>query len=350
LKRRAGRLLPFAVTALLLGLLLRQVSLADLVAMLAQAQVPWLLAGMGLYLLVNGLRAVRYKLVLPGYGGGAVGLLPVALAVAFLNNILPLRSGEVSFVLLARARHDVSGAEATAGLAVARLFDYVAVALLFVPLAFAALPTLPPTTDWPARGIPTAWLIGGAALVVLAGAVLALALATLGGRAVELWRSGLGRLGLGQRGWARRTVSFGERLVTALASLRTRHIYGRVFLLSLALWIIMFLWTYSFARAVGVSEALGPFIVGASFGVFAKSLPVPDVGGVGLAVTAWTLGFTLLGWPKEQAIASGLAVAALGLAMSALFGLAALVWLGRRPAKTIVEVVAEAEAEADERH
>lgn len=342
---RATRLLPFAVTALLLGLLLRQVSLADLATLLAGAQPQWLLAGLGLYLLVNVLRALRYKLLLPGYGGAARGLVPVTCAVAFLNNILPLRSGELSFVLLARARHDVSGAEATAGLALARLFDYIAVATLFVPLALAALPSLPPTTDWPARDIPTAWLIGGAALVVLAGALLALLLAALGGRAVGLWRRGLDHLGLGQRRWAIHSTSFGERLVLALTGLRSRRIYGRVFLLSLALWGAMFLWTYSFARAVGVTETLGLFIVGASFGVFAKSLPVPDVGGVGLAVTAWTLGFTLLGWPKEQAIASGLAVAALGLAVSALFGLAALGWLGLRPAATIAAVVTEAETD-----
>jgi hypothetical protein len=267
---------------------------------------------------------------MPGQAGPVMGLLPVALGVAFLNNVLPLRSGELSFVVLARARHDVSGAEAAAGLAVARLFDLIAVAALFVPLALLALPSLPPTAGWPVPGFSTAWLVGAAALVVLAGALFALALAGLGGRAVGLAGWALARIGLAERRWARRALSFGERAALALAGLRRRHTYGRVFLASLALWLLMYLWTYSFTRAVGVEAAPGLFVVGASFGVFAKSLPVPDLGGTGLAVTAWALGFTLLGWPKEVAISSGLAVATLGLAVSAAFGLPALAWLRRR--------------------
>jgi uncharacterized membrane protein YbhN (UPF0104 family) len=338
-KRFAARALPFAVTTLLLGLLLRQVSLPVLVAQLEHAQPAWVAAGVVLYALVNGFRAVRFRLVMPGYDGGAASLMPVSFAVAFLNNVLPLRSGELSFVLLARARHDVSGAEATAALAVARLFDYIAVAALFVPLALASLPSLPPETDWPVPGVPTAWLIGAAAGMVLAGAIVALALASLGQRGLVLLGWVLARLGLAGHRFGDRAMSFGERTVAALAGLRTRHTYGRAFAVSLALWLVMFLWMYTLVRALGVTELPGRFVVGASFGVFAKSLPVPDVGGTGVAVTAWTLGFTLLGWPKELAISTGLAVAALTLAMSAAFGLASLAWLrsgrGRLPRRAL---------------
>ncbi len=344
MKRWLPRLLPFAVTAVLLTLLLRQVSLPDLVAQLQQADPRWLLLGVGLYTVVNLLRAVRFRVVMPGYRGRTVALMPVSFATAFLNNVLPMRSGEVSFVLLARARHNVTGAEATAALAVARIFDYIAVATLFVPLVGLSLPKLPPTTDWPLPGVPTAWLVGGAGLLVLAGALVALALATLGSRAVAGTRWLLARLGLVLHPWSQRLLGFGERAVAALALLRTRHIYGRVFGISLLLWLVMFLWTYSFTRALGIQETLPLFIVGASFGVFAKSIPLPDVGGTGLAVTAWTLGFSLIGWPKEQAIASGLAVAAMTLAMSAAFGLASLWWLRRRRAGAVAEPAA---AEAD---
>jgi glycosyltransferase 2 family protein len=332
-KRWGTRLLPFAVTGLLLALLLRQVSLPELADELERAQPGWLVVGVALYVLVNYLRAVRFRAVLPGYAGRSAALMPISFATAFLNNTLPMRSGEVSFVLLARASHDIPAAEATAALAVARLFDYLAVAVLFVPLVGLALPQLPPTTDWPVPGVPTAWLVGGAGLLVLVGAVVALSLASLGGRAVAAARWALARLGWIERRWAQKVLAFGDRTVAALAGLRTRHTYGRALGVSLLLWLVMFLWTYSFTRALGIEESLGLFIVGASFGVFAKSIPLPDVGGTGLAVTAWTLGFILIGWPKEQAIASGLAVAAMTLAMSAAFELASLWWLKRqRPA------------------
>ncbi len=329
MKRWGTRLLPFAVTGLLLALLLRQVPLPELAAELERARPGWLVLGVGLYTIVNFLRALRFRVVLSGYVGRTAALMPVSFATAFLNNVLPMRSGEVSFVLLARASHDIPAAEATAALAVARLFDYLAVAVLFVPLVGLALPQLPPTTDWPVPGMPTAWLVGGAGLLVLAGAVVALSLASLGGRAVAAGRWGLGRLGLVEHRWSQKALAFGDRTVAALAGLRNRHTYGRALGVSLLLWLVLFLWTFSFVRALGIEESLGLFIVGASFGVFAKSIPLPDVGGTGLAVTAWTLGFSLIGWPKEQAIASGLAVAAMTLAMSAVFGLASLWWLKR---------------------
>jgi uncharacterized membrane protein YbhN (UPF0104 family) len=328
-KRRLARLLPFFVTAALLGLLIRQVSLAAVVAQLRHASPAWLALGVGLYVLVNFMRAVRFRMLIPGAVLSAFALLPVSFAVSLMNNTLPLRCGELSFVILARTRHDVPAAEATAGLAVARLFDYIAVSVLFVPLVGLSLGKLPPTTDWPAHGIPTTLLVGGAALLVLFGVIAALSLAGLGGRAVAALRGLLARGGLAEHRLAHRTLRFGERTVAALAMLRTRRIYGRVFLVSLSLWLTTFVWTWTFVRAMGIHETLALFVVGATFGVFAKSLPVPDVGGTGVGVSGWALGFMLIGWPKQQAITSGVAVAALTLMMSAVFGLTSLWWMRR---------------------
>ncbi len=322
------RVLPAAVSALLLALLFHQLPSGELRRLLGAASPAWLLAATGLYGAVNGLRAFRFAVLLPMLTVPARGYLPLAFATSLLNNVLPMRGGEVGFVVLMKARYHSSMADSTAALGLARLFDYLAVAALFVPLAGLSLAQLPRRTDWPVPGTPTAavlWTVMG--LLLLLGLV-ALSLPWLGNRGVAALRWLLARLNMRDSPLSLRLLSFGERTVTALVALRTGGTYLRLLGLSLILWLVLFAWLHAFVRALGYDVGYRLFIVGATFAVLSKAIPLPTLGGMGIAETGWTVGFTLAGWPPTAAIASGLAVTLLTLAVSAVFGLPSLWWLG----------------------
>jgi uncharacterized protein (TIRG00374 family) len=320
----AGRAAAVVVTVGLLALLLRQLPPGELSRHLARTSPRWLAVATVLYVAVNVLRAVRFEVLLPGSKVGALGYVPIAFAVSLLNNVLPLRGGELSFVVLLKARDRTPAADSAAALGLARLFDYLAVACVFVPLAGLSLAHLPVRTDWPMRGTPTTVLLVGVMAFVVAAALLAMALPWMGRSLVQALVWGLARAGLAERSLSRRLVSFAQRMTAALEGLRTRSVYGKTLLLSLTLWLTLFAWLYAFVIGMGYQEGFRLFVVGATFAVLSKALPLPTMGGIGVAEAGWTLGFTLVGLSATDAISSGLSVTILTLGLSALFGLPAL--------------------------
>jgi len=339
--RHLARLAPVAVTLALLALLARQFARhggeVDLASLLAHVSPPWIAAGALCFVAVNVVRAVRFRVLIPTPGLGIVDFMPIGFALSFLNNVLPLRAGEVVFVVAMRSGYGVALADSTAALGLARILDYLAVAAWFVPLAALSWSRLPRTTDWPAPGMPTAGVIGLVIgfMVVLAATLFVLA--GLGERAVRWLERLLALLGLADRPAARRVIDFGARAVRRFDALRTRRTYGAAFGLTMLLWLGIFAWQYSFARGLGLrvepgapdfaALGFGLFVVGATFGSLSKAIPVPTLGGHGVTEAGWTLGFALVGVPVATAIASSLGITVLTLAVSTALGVPALVWL-----------------------
>ncbi len=351
MKRWLSRLTPLLVTLALLALLIRQLVRQGGEmgggALLANLSSGWVAAGVGFFVAVNLLRAVRFRVLIPLPSVGIGAYLPIGFALSFLNNILPLRGGELVFVVAMRSGYGVPAADSAAALFLARVLDYLAVAAWFVPLALVSLGRLPPTIDWPVAGLPTAWLVGGVIAFMAALGLVVAALAALGQRALGGLAWLLERVGLRERPLAKRLVSFGARTVQAFDALRTPRTLAAAFGLTLLLWLGIFAWQYCFARGLGLVvepgapsfEALGfgLFVVGATFGTLSKAIPVPTMGGHGVTEVGWTLGFALVGLPVATAIASSLGITVLTLVVSTLFGLPALGWLAlrrRRMART----------------
>lgn len=330
MRRLITRAVPVLVTIGLLGLLWRQLPAGALSERARDVAPGWVLAGLAGYAAVNLLRAARFRLLLPSHAVPAAAMVPLVLAVSMLGNVLPARSNEVSFVVLARTHAAVPVAEGTAAITVARLVDLVAIAAWFVPLAAVAWPGLPHRTDWPVAGTPTAAWLGGAALVVFAGALSVLALAAFGRALAGVLGAAARRAGVDRWPPVTRALAFADRTAVALSSVRHPRVVIGALGLSLASWLVTFAWLYAFARAFGPALPFERFIVGATFASLSKAIPTPTLGGHGVSEAGWTLGMTLAGWPAPQAIATGLGVSALNLVAVGVFGLPALGWLEHR--------------------
>lgn len=326
------RLLPYLGGLLLLFLLLRQIDPRSVVHALAEAKPSWLLAGCAWYLLTNVLRAWRFGLLLRMEGIiEPLRLLPEMLALSFLNNVLPSRAGELSFPYFLHQRHHVPVGESMTTLVLARIFDYVAVACLYVIFALWELPNLAPN----------------AAQVV--GAAAGLLLMTVVGLALAPWLAGmiwhLVRQMASHGRWAQRPLpgtllNWGEQAVQTLSRLRRVRVYMLSLAWSLLIWLCTFAWFASLMAALGLPQRYPLVVVGATFASLAKALPLITIGGFGAHEAGWTLGFRLTGMETATAITSGFAVNILTLLMSVLFGGAALLFLtraGRQGQKTTAD-------------
>jgi len=321
--------LPAAVTAAVVVVLWRQLEPGALGALLGSVSPSWLVTGTGCFLALHVVRALRFRALLPGQALSAGELLPLALAVTLLGNTLPARGGEVSFVVLTRAGHGVPAAASTAAIAVARVLDLIAVAAWFVPLALLALPRLPAAAAWP-RVVETRGVVALVTAGVLLLAATAAAAAAQGRRAAAAMGRLAERRGWSRRRWVGRVVAFVADTAEALERLRTRRLLGTALGLTGAAWLLTFAWLYAYFRSLGQEAPFGLFVVGVTFAVLSKALPLPSLGGHGPSEAGWALGFTLLGWPPATAIATGLAVSVLNVGTVFLFGLPALAWVGAR--------------------
>ncbi|MCP4423979.1 MAG: flippase-like domain-containing protein, partial [Chloroflexi bacterium] len=137
------RLLSYVGTATIIWLLLRQVQLQTIWQMLTEIDIRWLLAGLGWYLLTNIFRSYRFGTLINGVKK-PLRLLPEMIALSFMNNVLPARSGELSFPYLMQRRHNIPVGDSLTFLLIARIFDLLSVTTLFVVFAFLERSQLEP--------------------------------------------------------------------------------------------------------------------------------------------------------------------------------------------------------------
>jgi len=143
--------------------------------------------------------------------------------------------------------------------------------------------------------------------LILSLAIL-VSLAWLGRRSLGLLRRLIGRLGLGERPLSASALRVGEGIACAFEAIPSSRTYLVVSLLSLLAWLGTFAWFACFLASMGVRTGLSQTIVGATFAVLSKALPFVTVGGLGTHEAGWTVGFMLVGFDKETAIATGFAV------------------------------------------
>ena len=316
------RWLPFAGGVALIVLLLRQIDPQNVIHLLLGADPRWVLVGMLWYVVTNILRSYRFGVLLqlPGWRG-PLQILPEMFAVSLLNNVLPSRTGELSFPYFLYRNHGISVGESTTVLILARIFDYLAVAVLFVVFAFLSLGDL----EAQAAGIVR---------------VVAMALFLSGG--LLLLAPWLGEAGFRLLGWIFKVDQQPERrrsqfilkaqtqILTTLKRIRNLRIYLTTGGWSILIWMATFAWFSAFMRAIGLPRSYSTVVVGSTFASLAKALPFVTIGGFGAHEAGWTIGFSLTGMETAVAISSGFAVNILTLLTSVIFGGAALIYMSAR--------------------
>ncbi|MCP4415701.1 MAG: flippase-like domain-containing protein [Chloroflexi bacterium] len=311
LRPRLKRLFPYIVTGLIVWLLLRQIQLRTIWHLLAKIDVRWLLVGFGWYLLTNILRSYRFG-TLMGISGvkRPLRLLPEMISLSFMNNVLPARSGELSFPYLMQRRHNTPVGDSLTFLLIARIFDLLSVTTLFVVFAFLERSQL---------GSMAGQVMAGISLLVLPALFILAALPWLGTHGLWVSEQVLRHFRVDECKWGQWTLAHGRRVVAAMTQTHQARAYGLVFVWSILGWLATFAWFAAFLQAIHIPVRYPLVIVGAAFATISKAIPFLTVSGFGAHEAGWTLGFSLAGMSLETAVASGFAVNILTLLASFVF-------------------------------
>ena len=315
------------VTGGLLGYLLSQIDPAQIAAAVRGMTPRHVWAFVALLLAGVAARALRFRLLL-----GPPVRMPLLTGIVLVRNLfvdlLPARLGEFSYVYLLTSRAGRRIEEGLASLMLSVAFDLVAL----TPLLLLALLTV-----GSGGSVPAPWLVAaalGLGLLALAGARAA---GSVGRRAAHV----VAREDGPATGRRAELAALIRRTAAALDDVWARRVAVPVLAVSIVVRLCKFGSYFFLVLAIMGSRGdpatdLGFFRVflGVLSAELAAALPVPTVAGFGAFEAGWAVGFTQLGFSREDAIVSGVVAHAVSqLVEYAVGGLALLVILWPRAEK-----------------
>jgi len=287
----------FLFTFFLLSLLLTQVNLGEVYIMLSRIQLFWLAAGFLFYFTGYLMRALRFRILLKGKVGEGK-LLTIVCVHYLVNNILPARTGELSYIYLVKKLENISVSEGLSTLTIARFFDFMSITFLFIVSAFLV------------EDVPQ--IVGDVRYYVLMAACILFSVFVFfvyrSGTLISLLERVIQRTGLHRFNSVVFIQGKMVETITNLRVLRSRKLIFHSLWSSLLIWSAIYLMTYSVIRGMGLEYSVFLVVLGSTLSVFSNILPIPSLGGFGVYEGAWALAFISLGMERDIAIASGLSV------------------------------------------
>ncbi len=279
----------------------------DLIRQLLGASRPDLVCAAGL---VAGLtivfRGLRLVFLLPAKRLGILKAAWIAAAAQIAAMFIPARIGEFALPLLLHRLADWEKLRGLTTLVAARLLDLAALGV------------------WAAMGIIVIW--GFDAPLALAGALLLLIPAILLPRVIKIvdrFVSGIARHG---ESWERISARV-HRMAEALSDSRAHPLrWCAAAAASFMMWMSVWLMTWLLLRAMGLEWELIKVSAGSALASLANILPINLIANIGTLEAGWTAAFTALGYPLEQAAASGISAHIWALVFVTVYGVAA--WIG----------------------
>ena len=284
------------ITAVLLAILLSQIQIADIIVTLASIDPLYLVAGFILYTCSYFFRALRFHILL-NKEVRLRDLFNIVCVHNMVNNILPARTGELSYIYLLKKLHNKKTGEGIATLFVARVFDFISISLLFLVSAFMM-------HELPKMIIKSVWVI---ALFLGLIAIFLIALLFFGKSFLNLVKIFFERFNWDKKHFADYLLRKGEETVESFEKIK---ISGKIIIIALILnsfgiWLLLYSLNYILVRAMDINLSYFEVVFASTFAVFTTILPIQGIGGFGTLESGWTVGFIAVGVTKEVAISSG---------------------------------------------
>ena len=127
--------LPTVLAVVVAYFLLKEIDIQEIPKTLSRLSIKALLIGFGCYCLLVLAKALRFRALL-NLDSGVHQVFPILAMHTFWGNILPMRTGDVSYVYLMQRRQKVDATQGVASLLVASLIDLVLLMCLVVSTAW----------------------------------------------------------------------------------------------------------------------------------------------------------------------------------------------------------------------
>ena len=213
-----------------------------------------------------------------------------------VNNILPARTGELSYIMLLGKLHNKKSGEGIASLFIARVFDLMAISSLFFISIFVV------------KDIPDVMMkaIVGIALFLAFIVILTIILLFFGESFLESMEGFIRSIHL-DGPFINFAFKKGEETIQGFEKIKTNGMmtFMALMIISFSIWLSLYLFGYLLVIAMGIHLSYFTVLMASTFAVFTTLLPIQGIAGFGTMEGGWALGFIAIGLSKEVAISSG---------------------------------------------
>jgi uncharacterized protein (TIRG00374 family) len=288
------KILAVLITVVLLALLFTQINLKDVITTLKNINPVYLIAGFILYTCSYILRAWRFYVLLNAEVG-IHDLFNIECVHNAINNLLPARTGELSYIYLLKKNNNKTTGDGIATLVVSRIFDFIALIILF----FIATVLV---KDIPTNIMAVLWIISVFTLFLL---IILVLLLTTGKKFVIIAQKTAERMHIENNPGVNYLIRKGFETVESLDKIQMKKSMPALMVSSLLIWGFSYFVVYLLMIGMNFQISILLVILGGTFIVLTSILPIQGIAGFGTTETVWTLVFVPLGLSIDQAIISG---------------------------------------------
>jgi len=303
LRFRSKQLWIGLATLLLVGIFLSILEPSDV--LIAVSKVGWV-GLLQIFILVavsQIIRAVRFfELLSLRINIKYYLVLEITCIYQFLNQILPIRSGELSLPFLLKRYSRCTYPSSVALLVLTRIHD--ALALAFIVFFGAAVLIYQGKID-------PLWLFVSISVLLLAMLSISKLIIWIGTRKNRQVKNNIINLNLFKPPLFMKQLflnikTFGSNLYYELLSYRGILIHLRIFAYSILIWLVLFLLFWRVLQLVGFYISFSEVILGSSLATLTQLLPINTLGNIGTLEAGWVLGFTMLGFDSYKTLTAGI--------------------------------------------
>jgi hypothetical protein len=230
------------------------------------------------------------------------------------NNILPARTGEMSYIYLLKKYHDRTTGEGAATLITARAFDIITIALFFL-LSAVLVRNLPNIM------MKALWAIAFITSIVV---IALLILLYRGDSFIRMLKKTAVHFKLDKRRFVDYIFQKVDEMMESFSCMRPRQFIW-VTLLSIGIWFTLYSINYVLVTAMGLNLAFEAVLLASTFALITTLLPLQGIMGFGTIEGGWVIGFMGSGVAKEVAISSGFSVHIISIFYFMILGLMGLI-------------------------
>jgi len=293
-KEMLAKTLPIILTVVLVVFLLSYIRISDVIAAFNEISLHYIVMGLILYVFIYCLRTLRFQILLNNKLRFKELFVIVCLH-NLMNNIMPARAGEFSYLyLVKKSTKNISAGESIASLLLVRLFDIIGISIIFLTSALM----VEVSSSLHLLKIIATVLIG---IVML----LLFCIVLFGDHFVCLVTKVMISLKIDDK----KIVAFLQiklkETIESLNIINNPRIIIYTLVLSILINFSMFLIGYLLIYGLGIHIGIFEIFVAGTVALFTTVLPIQGFLNFGTMEAGFAMGFSLFNVPKEISIAIG---------------------------------------------
>jgi|SRR3989344_363713 len=301
-------IISILVTLLLVYFLLSKISINEISQTIISSDIKYIFIAFSVYFLIYLLRAIRFKILL-NEELKFKNIFPIVCIHNFMNMVLPLKTGELSYSYLLKKRSKVRYQKSLSNILIARIMDLGGILFLFLFSLFMYFKESEPKILF--------------FILAIINFLLLIGIFSFVGKFRFISRLKV----------KNRLLKKIKKFITEIIEESVKYTKKeklKIIVISLAINSLMFLFGYMLMKSFGVDLSIWAIFVGGTLAFFITLIPLQGLFNFGTLETAWTVSYMLVGLTKEQAIITGFSYHIINIVFTILMFIVGLVLIRKK--------------------